>query len=996
MRKSPLSRVSRVVCVTASVALSLCMLPSAAFATVGETNNGTTYVSSGGVTVVEDVDYQENDLALLATAEDYALDENGAPSLKPGNHVRWIDRIKIPPQYVTLYNTLVSESRDANGCLVNPAADESIEVASGSLGPLTFTTSASSESERRSEVDNYLKGLIDKAVKEARSYTYAAANAFDADHPEVFWLTGVNSTLCRIWCGWDGSCTQNGNSYTYSITPNAGWELRYSVRRSDGFDAREDNYRDANAIAADITERDADVATIIDDVTENGTITSDYMILSRLNRWLTVNNDYNTCVAEGESAEAPKSAWECTSALDGRSGEEGPVCEGYARAFKVVCDKLGISCVLTQGLAKEDPEDEGTGHMWNYVQVDGKWYGEDATWNDPIGSEGTDTSGNENYFLVGANTVINEMAFIDSHVVVNRRSTSSNAVHFTNGPVLESKSYRENLEGKEVLTWNGEFNWDNGDAPYILADNDGRCPADRILDSLAVNDERPAASSLEFSCNGTPVSIDSICSGAFYEVKLSGNESAEPISFAVVKPNDIWLLPYWLADDARVVGGTVCEPVFCLCVEDAEYCSGSDFQLEYYDPEAEATVAAKDLQPEHGYLAIPAASTGFSLENEFGIGLEFYVKGANNLGNYSSFSLVNWGEAFVDDNDLLNLGGFKLAQWDEERGEDVALPEGTYELLVYSSREEYYEGGDPLNLNVPIADAKALKNAIIVYRAVEGGPYVGEDFCDLRLFGKYNFAGESFCIVDGKPQLSIVVPTGDPREDTLVPSGDYNVRLYANDDFFMENEIAPQDVVLGECYLVAVEGVTSENSNSLFIYREDMKAVAANDISLHGCVWESGGSIDAKTGLFQLPEFRVFDYGQHAGTAREPGSGYKITGVSRWDDELDDYVGFDLAAIDDTLLNETLRFTLSGTDDFTGTTYAYCYVEYDNSGIQDLPLGDVNLDGIFDVRDLVLTQRYLSGLESFSQIQLTQANVFDEDNEVNVKDLVSMARQLLG
>lgn len=79
---------------------------------------------------------------------------------------------------------------------------------------------------------------------------------------------------------------------------------------------------------------------------------------------------------------------------------DDPVCEGYARAFKLVCDKLKIPCVLVSG----------AGHMWNYVQVDingngtAKWYLLDATWDDPTGgaNEGSDKSGNENwnYFLL--------------------------------------------------------------------------------------------------------------------------------------------------------------------------------------------------------------------------------------------------------------------------------------------------------------------------------------------------------------------------------------------------------------------------------------------------------------------------------------------------------------------------------------------------------------------------------------------------------------------
>lgn len=74
------------------------------------------------------------------------------------------------------------------------------------------------------------------------------------------------------------------------------------------------------------------------------------------------------------------------------------VCEGYAKAFKILMDKYGIPCVLVRGNA-----DNGVtvgGHMWNYVQMeDGQWYGVDVTWGD---TDYNDWISDE-YFLQGSN-----------------------------------------------------------------------------------------------------------------------------------------------------------------------------------------------------------------------------------------------------------------------------------------------------------------------------------------------------------------------------------------------------------------------------------------------------------------------------------------------------------------------------------------------------------------------------------------------------------------
>lgn len=52
------------------------------------------------------------------------------------------------------------------------------------------------------------------------------------------------------------------------------------------------------------------------------------------------------------------------------------VCEGYARAFKYLCDMVNIPCELVLGIAEID-------HMWNLVKVDNEWYHIDVTWDDP-------------------------------------------------------------------------------------------------------------------------------------------------------------------------------------------------------------------------------------------------------------------------------------------------------------------------------------------------------------------------------------------------------------------------------------------------------------------------------------------------------------------------------------------------------------------------------------------------------------------------------------
>ncbi len=52
------------------------------------------------------------------------------------------------------------------------------------------------------------------------------------------------------------------------------------------------------------------------------------------------------------------------------------VCEGYARAFQLLCNYAGIENTLVSGTSK------GVGHLWNMVKTEDGWYHIDCTWND--------------------------------------------------------------------------------------------------------------------------------------------------------------------------------------------------------------------------------------------------------------------------------------------------------------------------------------------------------------------------------------------------------------------------------------------------------------------------------------------------------------------------------------------------------------------------------------------------------------------------------------
>jgi len=65
------------------------------------------------------------------------------------------------------------------------------------------------------------------------------------------------------------------------------------------------------------------------------------------------------------------------------------VCEGYSKSFKVLCDAVGLPCILVAGEATEYVDKNGlpfftgiSNHMWNAVQIGESWYAVDTTWDD--------------------------------------------------------------------------------------------------------------------------------------------------------------------------------------------------------------------------------------------------------------------------------------------------------------------------------------------------------------------------------------------------------------------------------------------------------------------------------------------------------------------------------------------------------------------------------------------------------------------------------------
>lgn len=207
--------------------------------------------------------------------------------------------------------------------------------------------------EQLSDFEKQVYNAIDGAVRENKTTCKTpplanvqedreierAVTAYLMDHPECLDLNGA-----------------------YTIYSNGRLELdRYDFWR---YSARPERYTEAlmtrvSEIAAEAKRFDTDFERAVyvhDTICEN--CSYDYVRLEESEK--TVHDP---------EAELIYNAYGCL--VEGKC-----VCQGYAEAFKLIMDELGIPCYYVTGMC------EGENHGWNVVKLGGGYYHVDVTWDD--------------------------------------------------------------------------------------------------------------------------------------------------------------------------------------------------------------------------------------------------------------------------------------------------------------------------------------------------------------------------------------------------------------------------------------------------------------------------------------------------------------------------------------------------------------------------------------------------------------------------------------
>ena len=238
-----------------------------------------------------------------------------------------------------------------------------------------------------------------KGEKELSKSFQAAIDAFFYDHPELFYIDLTQMSLYTKSTTFAGTTT-----YKVSIIPNTNNYLSNEFPTSGH---AENAIKEVEAIRNSFVKKASG---------------NTYNKVMQVHDTLINMIQYDSTLARSN-----------TRNIYGALIERKVVCEGYAKSFKYILDAMNIPCILVGGTATNSSGKTET-HMWNYVQIDGKWYAVDPTWDDPIIVGGYSKNTIRHDYLCKGSITFNK-----SHVISNY--ISENGITFS-CPTLSTYDYK--------------------------------------------------------------------------------------------------------------------------------------------------------------------------------------------------------------------------------------------------------------------------------------------------------------------------------------------------------------------------------------------------------------------------------------------------------------------------------------------------------------------------------------------------------------------------
>lgn len=241
------------------------------------------------------------------------------------------------------YNQLTANQKELYEQIWDAGPVQSIPI---TMNKISITGTGTSSTSRTNAVNNAQQDIM------------MAITALNEDNPLFFWSSGFSIS-------YGGTRKYSSGTYTYTIT-----SLTITMTIDS---AHYENFDDVAAKKNAIVEK-------LNTIQVNGF--SRHEKVKSIHDYLANNIVYDDTIAEPNIFDA------YGALITGIC-----VCEGYAEAFKLLCDREGIPCLTVIGTGN------GGAHKWNMVQMeDGEWYLLDSTWDDQTNYT------YYSYFLIGSNT----------------------------------------------------------------------------------------------------------------------------------------------------------------------------------------------------------------------------------------------------------------------------------------------------------------------------------------------------------------------------------------------------------------------------------------------------------------------------------------------------------------------------------------------------------------------------------------------------------------
>lgn len=250
-----------------------------------------------------------------------------------------------------------------------------------------FSTQTTDGSEQKSTYDLILEALnrneevitLHDVSEDEVTQTYERVVY---EHPEFY------------WADYGYSCTVTAGSGPTKV------ELKPKLAES------------ADTILRKRQQLDAAVETVLVGVPATAT---DYEKALYVHDYLVSNTEYDSATYARMQASPDQSLMEDAGTAYGCLANHLAVCDGYAKAFHLLMNRLGIETGRVSGIA------DGGSHAWNYLVLDGDYYFVDVTWDDPVAADGSaiqnDTVSHE-YFCITTDTLLLDHSIADNEFFV--------------------------------------------------------------------------------------------------------------------------------------------------------------------------------------------------------------------------------------------------------------------------------------------------------------------------------------------------------------------------------------------------------------------------------------------------------------------------------------------------------------------------------------------------------------------------------------------------